>query len=353
MSPAAASPIAASAGPTWAADGDCMAIIVTGCAGFVGLHVARALLARGDEVIGIDDLNAYYDPRLKQARLAALQAADGKFRFHRVDLADAAALSGALGASEVDRIVHLAAQAGVRHSLDNPAAYVRSNLVGHANILELARGRGVGHLVYASSSSVYGGGAHAPFSTAQRADRPLSLYAATKRANELMSESYAHLFALPQTGLRFFTVYGPWGRPDMAMWLFTAALLEGRPIQLFNDGQMRRDFTYIDDVVAAVTKVLDSPPAADDVPKPGGSHSAHALYNVGNNRPEDLSRLITLLEAATGRRALIENAPLQPGDMIETCADIADLERDKGFSPRITLDEGVPRFVAWYRGWAG
>ena len=330
-----------------------MAIIVTGCAGFVGMHVARALLVRGDEVIGIDDLNAYYDPRLKQARLAALQAAGGKFRFHRVDLADAAALAGALGASEVDRIVHLAAQAWVRHSLDNPAAYVRSNLVGHANILELARERAVAHLVYASSSSVYGGGAQAPFSTAQRADRPLSLYAATKRADELMSESYAHLFALPQTGLRFFTVYGPWGRPDMAMWLFTAALLEGRPLRLFNGGRMRRDFTYIDDVVAAVLKLLDRPPTADDLPKPGGSHSAHALYNVGNNRPEDLSRLITLLEAATGRTALIENAPLQPGDMIETCADIADLERDTGFSPRITLDEGVPRFVEWYRGWAG
>ena len=328
-----------------------MTVLVTGCAGFIGMHVARALLARGDAVIGIDDLNTYYDPRLKEARLAELEAAGGDFRFHRVDIADAAALLAALGASKVERIVHLAAQAGVRHSLDNPAAYVRSNLVGHANILELARERAVAHLVYASSSSVYGGGAVAPFSTGQRADRPLSLYAATKRADELMSESYAHLFALPQTGLRFFTVYGPWGRPDMAMWLFTAALLKGRPIRLFNGGDMRRDFTFIDDVVAAVIGVLDRPPAGDGAPKPGGSFAAHALYNVGNHRPEALERLIALLEQATGRTALIERAPLQSGDMIETCADIADLTRDIGFAPGITLDKGVPQFVDWYRSW--
>ena len=326
-----------------------MAIIVTGCAGFVAMHVARALLARGEQIIGIDDLNPYYDPRLKQARVAALEEAGGEFRFHRVDIADAAALGAALGQHKVDRIVHLAAQAGVRHSLDHPAAYVRSNLVGHANVLELARERAVAHLVYASSSSVYGGGAIAPFSTAQRTDRPLSLYAATKRADELMSESYAHLFALPQTGLRFFTVYGPWGRPDMAMWLFTAALLEGRPIRLFNEGRMRRDFTYVDDVVAAVVDVLDCPPLDNGSPKPGGSHAAHALYNVGNNRPEALDRLIALLEGATGRTAMIEHAPLQPGDMIETCADIADLTRDTGFSPRVTLEEGVPSFVDWFR----
>ena len=328
-----------------------MAILVTGCAGFIGMHVARALLARGDAVIGIDDLNAYYDPRLKQARLATIEAAGGHFRFHRVDFADADALGAALGDKPIERIVHLGAQAGVRHSLDNPAAYIRSNLVGYANILELARARAVDHLVYASSSSVYGGGASPPFSTDQRADRPLSLYAATKRADELMSESYAHLFALPQTGLRFFTVYGPWGRPDMAMWLFTAALLEGRPIRLFNDGRMRRDFTYIDDVVAAVLGVLGRPPATDDAPKPGGSHASHAVYNVGNNRPEALSEVIVRLEAAIGREANIENAPLQPGDMIDTCADIEDLKRDIGFAPRITLDEGVLRFVEWYREW--
>ena len=326
-----------------------MAILVTGCAGFIGMHVARALLARGDAVIGIDDLNAYYDPKLKQARLAVIAAEGGDFRFHRLDFADAEALSAALGDAPIDRIVHLGAQAGVRHSLDNPAAYVRSNLVGHANILELARARSVAHLVYASSSSVYGGGDAPPFAVDQRADRPLSLYAATKRADELMSESYAHLFALPQTGLRFFTVYGPWGRPDMALWLFTAAVLEGRPIRLFNGGRMKRDFTYIDDVVDGVLRVLARPPAADGSEKSGGSVAPHALYNIGNNRAEDIGTMIALIEQATGHTALIEPHPHQPGDMIATSADISALTRDTGFKPATGLAEGVGHFVDWFR----
>ena len=340
-------PIAASAAPTLAS-GIGMAILVTGCAGFIGMHVSRALLARGEEVVGVDDCNAYYDPRLKEARLAEIGLAGGRFRFHRLDFSDAAALDLAVKDERIDRIVHLGAQAGVRYSFEAPAAYVRSNLVGHANILELARGRAVKHLVYASSSSVYGGGAISPFSVDQRADRPLSLYAATKRADELMSESYAHLFALPQTGLRFFTVYGPWGRPDMAMWLFTQAVLEGRPIRLFNQGAMRRDFTFVDDIVAGLLLVLDRPPEADGSVKPGGGQSPHALYNIGNNRPEELGRLVTLIEEATGRPAIVERHPMQLGDMVETCADIAPLTRDTGFQPRTTLAQGVPQFVDWY-----
>ncbi|GAA4017972.1 SDR family NAD(P)-dependent oxidoreductase [Sphingomonas swuensis] len=325
-----------------------MAILVTGCAGFIGMHVARALLARGEAVVGVDDCNDYYDPRLKQARLDEIEKAGGDFSFHRLDFSDAGLLEGALAGAEIDRIVHLGAQAGVRYSLEQPAAYVRSNLVGHANILELARRRQVRHLVYASSSSVYGGGTTLPMSADQRANLPLSLYAATKRADELMSESYAHLFAIPQTGLRFFTVYGPWGRPDMAMWLFTDAVLEGRPIRLFNAGRMRRDFTFVDDVVEGVLRVLDRPPLADGSEKPGGSVAPHALYNIGNNRSEELGELVRLIERATGRTAIVEQAPLQPGDMIDTFADIEPLRRDFGFAPRTRLDEGVPRFVDWF-----
>jgi UDP-glucuronate 4-epimerase len=328
-----------------------MSVLVTGCAGFIGMHVARALLARGETVIGIDDCNAYYDPRLKDARLAELAQVGGDFRFHRIDFADTAALEAALSGANFDRIVHLGAQAGVRYSLEEPAAYVRSNLVGHANILEVARARAVRHLVYASSSSVYGGGTTLPMSVDQRANRPLSLYAATKRADELMSESYAHLFDLPQTGLRFFTVYGPWGRPDMAVWLFTEALLEGRPIRLFNSGRMRRDFTFIDDVVAGVLAILDRPPAADGQTKPGGSEAPHAIYNLGNNRAEEVGRLVRLLEQATGREAVVEDHPLQPGDMIETFANIDAFTAASGFTPSTTLDQGVPRFVDWFRSY--
>lgn len=329
-----------------------MAVLVTGCAGFIGMHVARALLGRGERVIGVDSCNAYYDPRLKEARLAEIAAAGGYFRFHRLDIADDQALTAALAGSEIDRIVHLGAQAGVRHSIEQPGDYIRSNLVGHANMLELARALKVAHLVYASSSSVYGAGTTLPMSTDQRADRPLSLYAATKRADELLSESYAHLYAIPQTGLRFFTVYGPWGRPDMAMWLFTEAVLEGRPIRLFNHGRMKRDFTYVDDIVAGVLLSLDHPPADDGERKPGGSTSAHAIYNVGNHRSEELRRLVTLIEEAAGRAAIVEELPLQPGDMIDTFADISPLRQATGYEPRTSLDEGVPRFVDWFtRRW--
>jgi UDP-glucuronate 4-epimerase len=325
-----------------------MAVLVTGAAGFIGMHVARALLARGETVIGIDNLNDYYDPALKHARLAELDRQGGDFTFHQLDFADAEALDAALSDAKIDRIVHLGAQAGVRYSLEAPATYIRSNLVGHANILELARHREVGHLVYASSSSVYGGGTTLPMSVDQRADRPLSLYAATKKSDELLSESYAHLFALPQTGLRFFTVYGPWGRPDMAMWLFTDAILAGRPIKLFNHGRMRRDFTFIDDIVDGLIRTLDRPPAADGSAKPGGSHSAHAIYNIGNSRSEELGRLVSLIEQATGRDAIVDYAEMQPGDMTDTFADTSAIAHDTGFTAHTSLDKGVPRFVEWF-----
>jgi UDP-glucuronate 4-epimerase len=330
-----------------------MAVLVTGCAGFIGMHVAAALLDRGEAVIGVDDCNAYYNVSLKEARLAQLSGRGSDFTFHRLDFSDAAALEAALAGSPIDRIVHLGAQAGVRFSLESPASYVRSNLVGHANLLELARSRQVGHFVYASSSSVYGGGTRLPMSVDQRADRPLSLYAATKKADELLTESYAHLFGLAATGLRFFTVYGPWGRPDMAMWLFTEAVLEGRPVRLFNSGRMRRDFTYVDDIVRGVLLTLDRPPAADGREKPGGSHAAHAIYNIGNHRSVEIGEVIALIEQATGRTADIVHAPLQAGDMIDTFADISDLARDTGFAPRTPIEEGVPRFVDWYRRWTG
>ena len=327
-----------------------MATLVTGCAGFIGSATAHALLERGDDVIGIDNINDYYDPKLKQARLERLQSRFGnRFRFVKADFADATALDGALGEASFDGIVHLGAQAGVRYSLENPAAYVQSNLVGHCNMLELARSRETRHFVYASSSSVYGGNKSVPFRVEDRVDHPLSLYAATKKSDELISESYSHLYRMPLTGLRFFTVYGPWGRPDMAMWIFTRALLEGEPLPLYNGGQMRRDFTYIDDIVAGTVATLDSPPADDGQPKAGGSTAPHALYNIGNNRSEDLMRVVELLERATGKKALLEPKPMQPGDVHETCADISAIERDHGFRPTTTIDEGIPSFVDWYR----
>ncbi|MEH3158442.1 MAG: SDR family NAD(P)-dependent oxidoreductase [Sphingomonas taxi] len=327
-----------------------MTILVTGVAGFIGRAVAERLAARGDDVIGIDDLNDYYAVSLKRDRLATLGE---RVRFVRCDFADAAALDTALAGTTIDRIVHLGAQAGVRYSLDNPGAYARSNLVGHLNLLEAARARGVGHMVYASSSSVYGGNTKMPFAVGDRVDHPVSLYAATKKADELMSESYAHLFRLPQTGLRFFTVYGPWGRPDMAAWLFTDAILAGRPIDVFNHGAMRRDFTYIDDIVTGVVAALDRPPADDGAAKPGGSVAPHAIYNLGNNRPEELGRLIALIEAACGREAIRVDRAMQPGDVPATFADLTEIERDLGFRPEVTLDEGVPRFVEWFRYYRG
>jgi len=325
-----------------------MTVLVTGAAGFIGFAVAEALLARGETVLGVDNLNAYYDVTLKEARLARLSERPG-FRFVRLDIANGAALAGAVAAAGgIDRIVHLAAQAGVRHSLTHPQDYIDANITGHVAVLELARRLpGLAHLVYASSSSVYGGNDKLPFSVTDPVDRPLSLYGATKRADELMSQTYSHLFGLPMTGLRFFTVYGPWGRPDMALFIFTRAVLADQPITLFNRGEMKRDFTYIDDIVAGVLAALDRPPAAAPAEPP------HRLYNLGNHRSEPLGRLVALVEQACGRKARIELAPMQPGDAPESFADIDSAARDLGFSPRVALDEGVPKFVEWYRGYYG
>ena len=326
-----------------------MSNLVTGAAGFIGFHVSRALLDRGERVIGIDNLNDYYRVELKRDRLRDLTDRAG-FTFHQVDIADARALTAALGGGEMPRrVVHLAAQPGVRYSLKNPSAYVQSNLVGHLNILELCRHwDGFEHLVYASSSAVYGGNTKLPFAIEDRVDHPVSLYAATKKADELMSHAYSHLYRLPQTGLRFFTVYGPWGRPDMALWLFTEAILAGRPIRVFNHGDMRRDFTYIDDIVSGVLAALEQAPA-----DPGPPGVPAKLYNIGNRQSEPLPRLIQVLEEALGRRAEQILEPMQPGDVKETYADISALERDLGFNPTVPIEVGVPRFVEWYRSYYG
>lgn len=327
-----------------------MALLITGVAGFIGSSVAMALLERGEEVIGIDNLNDYYDPALKQARIERLHAAHGNaFTFEKVDFSDQQAVEAFAAPHRFDRIVHLGAQAGVRYSLVNPQAYVRANLMGQINLLELARHREVDHFVYASSSSVYGGNETLPFRVEDRVDHPTSLYAATKKSDELMSESYAHLYRLPMTGLRFFSVYGPWGRPDMAMWIFAKALFEGRPLNLFNDGDMRRDFTYIDDIVSGVLACIDGPPADNGEVKAGGSKSPHAIYNIGNHRSEELMRMVKLLEQATGKTATFNLQPMQPGDVRDTFADISAIQRDHGFEPRTTIDEGVPRFVDWFK----
>jgi UDP-glucuronate 4-epimerase len=325
-----------------------MAVLVTGAAGFIGAATTRALLERGDEVVGIDNLNDYYDPALKNARIASLSSRFGtRLRFQQADFSDARTLEQ-LG-RDFDRIVHLGAQPGVRYSINNPQAYVQSNLVGHCNMLELARRREVRHFVYASSSSVYGGNKSLPFRVEDRVDHPLSLYAATKKADELITESYASLYRLPATGLRFFTVYGPWGRPDMAMWIFTKALYAGDPLPLYNGGEMRRDFIYIDDIVRGIVACLDGAPADDGNSKAGGSHAPHSVYNIGNSRSEDLMRVVQLLEQATGRQALLDPQPMQSGEVKDTFADISAIERDHGFKPETSVDEGVPRFVAWYR----
>lgn len=321
-----------------------MAVLVTGAAGFVGYHVARGLAERGAEVVGLDNFNAYYDVAVKEGRAAALSALPG-FTMRRVDLADAEGLAEALSPWRFETVIHLAAQAGVRYSIENPQVYAQSNLVGHLNILEFCRHQdGLRHLVYASSSSVYGGVTEMPWAEHQRVDTPVSLYAATKRANELMSHTYAHLYGLPQTGLRFFTVYGEWGRPDMAVWLFTDAILAGRPIKVFNRGEMRRDFTYIDDIVAGVLAVAEAPPAGS---------APHRVYNIGNNRPERLMDMIATLEATIGREAEKTLLPMQPGDVPETYADITAIARDHGFTPRTPISEGLPRFVDWYRAYRG
>ncbi len=321
-------------------------VLVTGVAGFIGYHSARALLDAGVAVVGVDNLNDYYDVSLKTARLAQLEGRAG-FQFHKLDIADHERLRAAPGISDVDVVLHLAAQAGVRYSIDNPFAYAQANLLGHLSVLELVRHAAPRpRLVYASSSSVYGANTKAPFSEGDRVEAPVSLYAATKRADELLSESYSRLYGMEQIGLRFFTVYGPWGRPDMAYWSFTRNILEGKPIRVFNNGDLQRDFTYIDDVVAGILSVVLNAPAQPD-PKP------HRIYNIGNNRPERLMDFIEILERAAGRKAEKIFEPMQPGDVPATYADIDALARDYGFAPRTSLGEGLPRFVEWYRGYAG
>jgi UDP-glucuronate 4-epimerase len=330
-------------------------ILVTGAAGFIGSHLAKRLLGRGDKVVGLDNLNDYYDVSLKEARLAQLQAMDG-FRFVQLDLADREGMAALFATERFDRVVNLAAQAGVRYSLINPHAYVDSNLTGFMNILEGCRHNEVEHLVYASSSSVYGANTNMPFSVHDNVDHPVSLYAASKKANELMAHTYAHLYRLPVTGLRFFTVYGPWGRPDMAMFLFTKAILAGEPIDVFNYGKMRRDFTYVDDIVEGVMRTLDNtatpnPDWDGAQPDPGTSSAPSRLYNIGNNNPVELMDLISTLEQALGRTAEKNLLPIQPGDVPATYADVDDLMRDVGFKPATPIAEGVQRFVEWYRNY--
>tara|TARA_B100001939_G_scaffold347049_2_gene367480 strand:+ start:5867 stop:6865 length:999 start_codon:yes stop_codon:yes gene_type:complete len=326
-----------------------MAIVVTGAAGFIGFHVSRTLLQRGEQVVGIDNLNDYYSVALKRARLAELEQDKG-FTFEKLDFSDFEALKEALDHYTITHVVHLGAQAGVRYSLTNPFAYARSNLVGHLNIMEYCRHLdGFDHLVYASSSSVYGGNTNMPFSVDDRVDNPVSLYAATKKADELMSQSYSHLFRLPQTGLRFFTVYGPWGRPDMAMWIFTEKILAGQPIPVFNYGDMRRDFTYIDDIVDGVIRCMDNPPRDDGTRHTPGSSAPHRVYNIGNNNTENLLDMIAVLEDALGRKAEKDLLPMQPGDVKETAADITAIRNDLGFAPKTKITEGIPKFVHWYK----
>ncbi len=335
----------------------CMTVLITGAAGFIGAAVSERLLDRGEQLVGIDNLNPYYDPALKRARLQRLEvqagATAGQWRFEQLDIADGAAMAELFAAVRPRRVIHLAAQAGVRYSLENPAAYIQSNLVGFGHILEGCRHHGVEHLVYASSSSVYGGNTNLPFAEHQPINHPVSLYAATKKAGELMTHTYSHLYGLPATGLRFFTVYGPWGRPDMAPMLFAKAILAGEPIRVFNQGRMRRDFTYIDDIVEGVVRCLDKPatpdPAFDrSAPDPSTSWAPHRLFNIGNAQSEELLDFIGLLERALGREAVKHFEPLQPGDVEATAADTTALETWVGFRPDTPLAEGVERFAAWY-----
>ncbi|WP_094514460.1 NAD-dependent epimerase [Synechococcus sp. MW101C3] len=340
-----ASPVLPPAGP----------ILVTGAAGFIGAALCERLLARGERVIGLDNLNSYYDPALKQARLARLERSDG-FRFHRLDLENGEAMAALFAAERPARVVHLAAQAGVRYSLENPAAYIQSNLVGFGHILEGCRHHGAGHLVYASSSSVYGGNRRMPFGEQDAVNHPVSLYAATKKANELMAHTYSHLYGLPATGLRFFTVYGPWGRPDMAPMLFARAILAGEPIRVFNHGRMQRDFTYIDDIVEGVVRCLDKPATADPLfdplgPNPATAAVPHRVFNIGNSQPTPLLEFIGVMEAALGTPAIQSLEPMQPGDVEATAADTAALEAWVGFAPHTPITEGVARFAHWYRSY--
>ena len=332
-----------------------MRVLVTGAAGFIGSHLSERLLARGDEVLGYDNLNAYYDPALKEARLARLMPQDG-FSFVRASLEDRAALEAAFDDFRPQRVVNLAAQAGVRYSLENPHAYIDSNIVGFLNILEACRHRGIEHLVYASSSSVYGANRKLPFAVEDSVDHPVSLYAASKKANELMAHTYSHLFGLPTTGLRFFTVYGPWGRPDMALFLFTKKILAGEPIDVFNHGHHTRDFTYVDDIVEGVIRTLDRVPGPDPAydplaPTPASSLAPYRVYNIGNHQPVQLLRYIEVLEDCLGRKAEKRLLPMQPGDVPDTHADVEALRRDTGYSPATPIETGVRRFVEWYRAY--
>jgi UDP-glucuronate 4-epimerase len=334
-----------------------MKVLVTGAAGFIGHFTAKALLDRGDQVVGLDNLNDYYDPALKRARLAMLDGRNG-FHFVKADLADAGAIDRVFSSEKPDRVVHLGAQAGVRYSLENPSAYIASNILGFLNVLEGCRHHGCGHLVFASSSSVYGANTAMPFSVHSGADHPLSLYGATKKSNEAMAHAYAHLYRIPMTGLRFFTVYGPWGRPDMAPFRFASKILAGKPIDVFNNGDHARDFTYIDDIVEGVARVLDRVPEPrpdwDSAnPDPASSAAAYRLYNIGNHQPVPLMDFIAAIEKATGREAIKNFLPIQPGDVRATYADVDDLARDVGFAPNTPIGEGIGRFVAWYRGYYG
>jgi UDP-glucuronate 4-epimerase len=328
-------------------------VLVTGAAGFIGFHVSRALVARGDVVVGLDNLNDYYSVQLKQDRLANLQLLDG-FRFEQGDLADAPLLEQLFRREQFDVVINLAAQAGVRYSLTHPRAYVHSNLTGFLNVLEGCRHTKVKHLVYASSSSVYGANTKMPFSVHDNVDHPVSLYAASKKSNELMAHAYSHLYQMPTTGLRFFTVYGPWGRPDMALFLFTKAILDGQPIDVYNEGQMRRDFTFIDDIVEGVVRVADRAPQPNSswngaAPDPGSSRAPYKIYNIGNHQPVELLDFISTLEQCLGKKAIQNRLPMQPGDVLETYANVDDLRRDVGFEPSTPIASGITRFVEWYR----
>ncbi len=323
-----------------------MRILVTGASGFIGYHVSRRLLDRGDTVVGLDNMNDYYDVSLKEARLAQI-ASHERFEFHHLDLVDRSGME-TLFAQGFDGVVHLAAQAGVRYSLENPRAYIDSNIVGFLNILEGCRHHTIPHLVYASSSSVYGANREIPFSVEHNVDNPVSLYAATKKSNELMAHAYSHLYRIPSTGLRFFTVYGPWGRPDMAIFLFTKAIVEGRPIDVFNYGKMRRDFTYIDDIAEGVIRVLDRPPTDENPGTP-----PYRVYNIGNHQPVELGRMIEIIETGLGKKAEKRMLPMQPGDVLETYADIEALRRDTGFQPQTPIEDGINHFIAWYRDFYG
>ncbi|MBK9217639.1 MAG: NAD-dependent epimerase [Uliginosibacterium sp.] len=334
-----------------------MKILITGAAGFIGMHTALVLLARGDEVVGIDNLNDYYDPQIKRDRLARLSAFPN-FRFIEMDIADRPGIERVFAAERFDKVVNLAAQAGVRYSIQNPHAYVDANIVGFVNILEGCRHSGVKHLVYASSSSVYGGNEKMPFSESDSVDHPVSLYAATKKANELMAHTYSHLYGLPTTGLRFFTVYGPWGRPDMALFLFTKAILAGEPIKVFNYGKMQRDFTYVDDIVEGVVRTLDRPAEPDasfdpQAPNPGTSRAPYRVFNIGNQGPVELMAFIEAIEEALGITAQKDLLPIQPGDVPATFSDVSALSAWTGFTPGTPIKEGVAKFVAWYRGYFG